>query len=116
MQSIKILISVILLAAWFAGCGINSVSKRQIKNVKAGDVLTYRYQKADGKSWFYTDKITRVESDRVFYNPGRSEATIANDSRLKAFLTDKEMSIFKEELLKYETEQGSEKKIIIWIN
>ena len=56
------------------GCGINSVSKRQLGAVKAGDVLTYRYQKG-GKSWFYADKVTRVEGDKIYYNPSSNEST-----------------------------------------
>lgn len=97
------------------GCGANSVSREQLENVKAGDVLVYRYRKSDGKTWFYADKITRVEENKIVYNPSRNEGTAGNDERLSDFLTDKEMSIAKEELLKYETEQGDEKKVIIWI-
>jgi hypothetical protein len=47
----------------------------------AGDVPAYRFQK-NGKSWFYADKITRVEGDKVFYNPGKMEATAGNDGCL----------------------------------
>ena len=104
----------LLLILLSAGCGINSVTKRQLENVKPGDVLVYRFQK-DGKSWFYADKITRIENGKIYYNPGKSEATAGNDDRLMAFQTDKEGSITKDELLKYETEQGEEKKVIIWI-
>ena len=43
----KFLIGLSLIAS--IACGINSVSKRQLEAVKAGDVLTYRYQKG-GKS------------------------------------------------------------------
>ena len=97
------------------GCGINSVSKRQLEAVKAGDVITYRYQKG-GKSWFYADKVTRVEGDKVFYNPSTSESTAGNDSRLQSYDTSRELSIPKADLLKYDTEQGDDRKVVIWIN
>ncbi len=97
-----------------AGCGINSVTKQQLENVKPGDALVYRFQK-DGKSWFYADKITRIENGKIYYNPGKMEATAGNDDRLNAFQTDKEGSIGQDELLKYEAEQGNDKKVIIWI-
>ncbi|MEO6590000.1 MAG: hypothetical protein ABIP06_11925 [Pyrinomonadaceae bacterium] len=90
------------------------MTKKQIENIKAGDVVVYRFQK-DGKSWFYADKITRIEGDKVFYNPGKMEADKGNDDRLKDFVADKELSISKAELLKYETEQGDDKKVIVWI-
>ena len=104
----------VLSAVFVLACGINSVTKQQIENVKAGDVMVYRYKKADDKTWFYADKITRIEGDKIFYNPSKSESTAGNDDRLKDFQTD-ESSITKSELLKYETEQGDEKKVIIWI-
>lgn len=110
----NVLILSVLICFSCAACGINSVTKQQLENVKAGDILVYRFQK-DGKSWFYADKITRVEGDKIFYNPGKKEADKGNDDRLKDFVTDKELSISKSELLKYETEQGDDKKVIIWI-
>ena len=76
----------------------------------------YRYQRPDGKTWFYADKITRIEGNRIFYNPSKREVTADDDPHLNEFLTNMELSVTKEELLKYETEQGFEKKIIIWIN
>jgi len=114
MNKLKILFVVGMLAFGLA-CGINSVSKRQLEEVKAGDVLTYRYQKG-GKSWFYADKVTRVEGDKVYYNPSRNESTAGNDTRLKDYDTSRELSIAKADLLKYETEQGEERKVVIWIN
>ena len=110
----KAMFSTILSVILMVGCGINSVTKQQLENVKAGDILVYRFQK-DDKSWFYSDKITRIENGKIYYNPGKMEATAGNDDRLNAFQTDKEGSITKDELLKYETEQGDEKKVVIWI-
>src|SRR6187401_13898 len=112
--------SAIILLALFAallslGCGINSVTKAQLEAVKPGDVLVYRYQK-DGKSWFYADKITKIEGDKVYFNPSQKEGTAGNDERLKTFDTSRELSTTKADILKYETEQGDDRKVIIWIN
>jgi hypothetical protein len=114
MTRIKSLFVVAVLALGL-GCGINSVSKRQLEAVKAGDVLTYRYQKG-GKSWFYADKVIRVEGDKIYYNPSRNESTAGNDARLKAYDSSRELSMSKADLLKYETEQGEDRKVVIWIN
>ena len=104
----------IVVCLFISACGINSVTKEQLDRVKAGDVLVYRFQK-NGKSWFYADKITRIDGDTIYYNPGKMEATAGNDDRLKDFVTDKEGSIARTDLLKYTTEQGDDKKVIIWI-
>lgn len=106
---------ILLTIAAALACGINSVSKRQLEGVKAGDVITYRYQKG-GKSWFYADKVTRVDADKVYYHPSNRESTAGNDSRLQSFDMDRELSIAKAELLKFDTEQGEERKVVIWIN
>ena len=105
-------VAVVLVVS--SACGINSVTKAQLEAVKPGDVLTYRFQK-DGKSWFYSDKVSRIEGDKVYYNPSRKEAT-SGLSDIKDFDTSREGSISKADLLKYETEQGDDKKVIIWIN
>lgn len=110
----KVAFLAVFVCIFIAACGINSVTKQQLENVKAGDILVYRFQK-NGKSWFYADKVTRIEGDKIFYNPGKMEADKGNDDRLKDFVTDKELSISKPELIKYETEQGDDKKVIIWI-
>ena len=104
-----------LILTFAVACGINSVSKRQLEEVKAGDVITYRYQK-NGKSWFYADKVTKVDADKVYYHPSKSESTAGNDGRIQSFDTDRELSIAKAELVKFETEQGEERKVVIWIN
>ena len=114
MTRIKSLFIVAVLALNL-GCGINSVSKRQLEEVKAGDILTYRYQKG-GKSWFYADKVTRVEGDKIYYNPSRTESTAGNDDKIKDYDTSRELSISKADLVKYETEQGDERKVVIWID
>ena len=106
---------VVLTLALTLACGINSVSERQLAEIKAGDVITYRYQKG-GKSWFYADKVTRVDTEKVYYHPSKSESTAGNDGRIQSFDLDRELSIARSELLKFETEQGEERKVVIWIN
>ena len=95
-------------------CGINTVSKSELEAVKPGNVLTYRYKK-EGKDWFYSDKVTRVDGDTIYYNPSRYTSNKGNDVRMKDFDTTQELSIKKADLLNYATEQGEEKKTIIWI-
>ena len=95
-------------------CGINTVSKSELEAVKPGNVLTYRYKKGD-KDWFYADKITRIDGDTIYYNASKNESTKGNDVRIKDFDTTQELSMKKADLLKYETEQGDDKKTIIWI-
>src|SRR5262245_19214208 len=109
-----VIITLAAAAAIILGCGINTVTQSELEQVKAGNVLTYRYKKAD-KDWFYSDKVTRVDGDTIYYNPSRNESTKGNDVRIKDFDTTQELSIKKAELLKYATEQGEEKKTIIWI-
>jgi hypothetical protein len=96
------------------GCGVNSVTKAQLEGVKPGNVLVYRFQR-DGKSWFYADKITRIEGDQIYATPSRKEGTAGNDERIYDFDTSREVSMSKADLLKYETEQGDDKKVIIWV-
>ena len=115
MKTKKTIILAIFFLVLLSGCSVNSVTKQQIENVKTGDVLVYRYKKNEGKTWFYADKITRIEGNRIFYNPSKSEATAGNDYRLSEFLMDKELIVNKEDLLKYSTEQGDEQKVIVWI-
>lgn len=104
-----------LLVTLSLACGLNSVTRQELEAVKAGDVITYRYQKG-GKSWFYADKVTRVDAEKVYYHPSKSESTAGNDGRIQSFDTDRELSIAKAELLKYETEQGEQRKVVIWID
>ena len=114
MQFRKYLLFALAAAIFASACGINSVSKKELENIQAGNVVTYRYRKGD-KEWFYADKIVRVEGDNVYYNASKNESTKGNDHRLREFDTTKELSMKIADLLKYETEQGDEKKKIIWI-
>ena len=114
MKIKNIFIFSIASVVFISGCGINSVSKAQLEKVKAGDVITYRYRKAD-KEWFYADHILRVDGDTIYYNASKNESTKGNDARLRDFDTTRELSMKRADLLKYENEQGDEKKKIIWI-
>lgn len=110
----KFLIFTLAAAIFAPACGINSVTKAEIEKIQAGNVVTYRYRKGD-REWFYADKIVRVEGDSVYYNASKNESTKGNDYRLRDFDTTKELTMKKADLLKYEAEQGEEKKKIIWI-
>lgn len=109
----KLIVLVALVCAFVSACGINSVTKEELGNVKAGNVLVYRYQKG-GKSWFYAQKITRVEGDKVYFNESKSESTSGSDARIREYVTDED-SIPKAEILKFSDEQGEDQKKIIWI-
>ncbi len=98
----------------FAGCGINSVTKAEIEAIKPGNKITYRFQR-NGKSWFYADKVTRVEGDTIYYNASKSESTKGSDARLDDYDTTRELSIKKADILKFESEQPPDDKKIIWI-
>ena len=52
----------------------------------------------------------------MFYNPGTNEVTAGNDSRVYQFDANRQLEIKRADLLKYETEQGDDRKVIIWIN
>jgi hypothetical protein len=110
----KYLPLILAVALFSTACGINSVTRAEIEKIQAGNVVTYRYRKGD-KEWFYADKIVRVEGDSIYYNASKNESTKGNDYRLREFDTTKELSMKKADLLKYETEQGDERKKIIWI-
>ncbi len=114
MNRLKILFVVGVLA-FALGCGLNSVTRQELEAVKPGNIITYRYQKG-GKSWFYADKVTRVEGDKIYYNPSKRESTAGNDDKIQEYDTTRELSMSKADLLKYETEQGEERKVVIWIN
>lgn len=109
----KFLTLVLIVCAFAAACGINSVTKEELANVKVGNVLVYRFQKND-KSWFIADKITRIEGNTIYFVMGKMEANKGSDARIRDFGTD-EGSITKDELLKFSEEQGENQKKIIWI-
>jgi hypothetical protein len=97
------------------GLACNTVSKKQLEDVKVGDKLVYRYKKPDGKEWMYVDKITRIEGDKIYYVPGKMEATSKNELSLDNFVVDREGSLTKDELLKYTDETGDDHKVVIEI-
>lgn len=108
---VAILCSILIASA----CGINTVTREELDTVKPGNVLTYRYRESDNREWFYADKITRIDGDDIYYNPSKKRSTKGSDSGIKDFDTTQELSMKKEELLKFATEQGDDKKKVIWI-
>lgn len=114
MKILARILPLIILLTFFTAC--NTVTKEQLQAVKAGDVVIWRYRKAaDGKEWMYAEKITRVEGDTVYFNPGKMEATSKQDHRLNEFVTTQEDSIKRDELLKYSDITGTDEKVIIEI-
>lgn len=112
----KLFLTLFLSITFFIGCGINSVTKEELENVKPGDVLIYRYyRKEDARSWFFAEKITRVEGENIYYNPGVTEATSGRETRLAEFDTETEKSTAKSSLVKYAEEQGDVEMVIIRI-
>ena len=105
----------LLLLICLVGCGINSVTRKELEAVKVGDVLVYRYKKPNGKSWMYADKVVRIEGDTYHYVTTAKESNTKNSSALNEFVEKKEFSIKKDDLLKFETEQGDDHKVIIEI-
>jgi hypothetical protein len=106
--------SLIVLIAGIFILACNTVSKEQLQNVKVGDKLIYRHKK-DGREWMWAEKITRIEGDKIYYNPGKIEATSKNAPALDDFDSGKEGSHTKEELLKYTDLTGDDQKVIIEI-
>lgn len=111
---LRILVLAVVSMSVFSACGINSVTKAEIEAIKPGNKITYRFQR-DGKSWFYADKVTRVEGDTIYYNASKNESTKGSDSKLDEFDTTREHSIKKADIVKFEAEQPPDQKKIIWI-
>jgi len=107
----KILLFLLLLGI-VPAC--NTVSKQQLQSVKVGDKLIYRHKK-DGREWMWAEKITRIDGDKIYYNPGKKEATSKNAPALDDFDTSQEDVITKEELLKYSDLTDDDQKVIIEI-
>lgn len=105
---------IIVSLSLLAGCGFNSVTKAEIEAIKPGSKITYRF-KEGGKSWFYADKVTRIEGDTIYYNASKSKSTSGSDTRLDDYDTTRELSIKKADIVKFETEQPPDDKKIIWI-
>ncbi len=110
----RLWIATLMLGLTLIGCGINSVTKAELEAVKAGDVLIYRHR-VNGKSWMYGNKITRVEGDTMYFLPSTNTATSKNADITTFDAKTPEESIKKVDLLKYETEQGEDKLVIIEI-
>lgn len=110
----RLWIASLLVGLTLLGCGINSVTKAELEAVKVGDVLIYRHR-VKGKSWMYGNKVTRIEGDTIYFVPSTNTATSKNMDITTFDSKAPEESIKKADLLKYETEQGEEKLVVIEI-
>lgn len=108
--------SILIAVTALTGCGINSVTKEEIKNIKPGDILFYRYErKVNGtRSWMFAERVTRISGDSVYYNPGTVEATSVREPELKTFSEEEKATTFTD-LQRFSEEQGDEKVVIIRI-
>ncbi len=102
--------AVVLISVAATAC--NTVTKEQLEKVKVGDILVYRYRKA-GKSWFYKEKVVRIEGDTYVVNPSKKEGTskniVPND------FAPVEKKIAKADLLKLAVESGTDRTVVIEI-
>lgn len=110
----KLWMVAVIFSLALVGCGINSVTKAELEGLKVGDVLIYRHQ-VNGKSWMYGNKVTRIEGDTVYFVPSINTATSKNSDIASFDKKAQEDSIKKADLLKFQTEQGDDKKLVIEI-
>lgn len=99
-----------------SGCGINSVTEQEIAAIKPGDVVIWRYQKAEdeNKSWMYTDKIESVDGDNVTFVTSVKESTDKRMTEIREFREEK-LSTTLTEMKKYHVPQPPDEKVIIEI-
>lgn len=112
-RAIACLLVLAATAALF-GCGMNSVSSSEIEAIKPGNKIVYRFRR-DGQTWYYADKVTRVEGDTIYYNPSKNESTSPGDGRLNEYDITRELSITKADILKFKDDQPPDEKRIYWI-
>ncbi len=110
------LLSVIAVASLLCGCGINSVTEEEIAAIKPGDVLIWRYAKAedDNKSWMYTDRIETIEGDKVTYKTSTNESTDKRMTEIREFREETYQTTLTK-LKTYHAEQPPDSKVIIEI-
>lgn len=93
------------------------VTRAELESLKPGNIVVFRYDK-DGKTWRYGEKINRIEGDTIYYYPSKYEAPGTAKDAYKIttqFEESKELSRTKEEYYKFETDQGPERRAIMWI-
>ena len=71
--------------------------------------------RVNGKSWMYGNKVTKIEGDTIYYVPSTNTATSKNSDIATFDAKAPEESIKKADLLKYESEQGEDKLVVIEI-
>ena len=109
---------IVVIAIWSIvaiGCSASKVTRAELEALKPGNIVVFRYDK-DGKTWRYGEKITKIEGDRIYYNPSKYESGDGKTAKITTdFDTAKELSRTKEEYFKYETEQPPDRRAIMWI-
>ncbi len=103
--------------AFSVACSAYKVTRAQLEALKPGDIVVFRYEK-NGKTMRYGEKIARVEGDKIYYFPSKYETPGGgkDDYKIRTdFVETSEQSRTKEEFYKFETEQGPEKRTVMWI-
>lgn len=112
----KKLLSAFVSLCLISGCGINSVTEQELAAIKPGDIVIWRYQKAEdeNKSWMYTDRIEAVDGDKLTFVTSIKES---NDKRMIEIREFREEKLFTTltELKKHHLAQGPDEKVIIEI-
>jgi hypothetical protein len=108
------LLMVSVSVAMGMACSAAKVSRTDLEALKPGNVVIFRYDK-DGKTWRYAEKISRIEGDKIYYFPSKYEGASGKDYKINSDFSDKEMSRTKEEYYKFETDQGPERRAIMYI-
>ncbi len=99
------------------GCSAAKVTRAELEALKPGNIVVFRYDK-DGKTMRYGEKITRIEGDTIYYYPSKYEGPGTAKDAYKItsdFEESKELSRSKQEYYKFETDQGPERRAIMWI-
>jgi hypothetical protein len=108
-------ILICVLSAIAFGCSAAKVTRAELEALKPGNIVVFRYDK-DGKTWRYAEKITKIEGDTVYYYPSKYEGASGKDYKITTdFDQSRELSRSKAEYYKYETDQGEERRAIMWI-
>lgn len=99
------------------GCSAKKVTRAELEALKPGDIVVFRYH-TDKDAYRYSEKITRIEGDLIYYYPSKYEIPTGGKKDYKIvteFVETNELSRTKEEYYKFEHEQGPEKRAIMWI-
>ncbi len=105
----------LLFVVFLTGCSAAKVSRAELEALKAGDVVVFRHDR-DGKTWRYAEKITKVDAEKIYYYPSKYESGDGKTYKVATeFDESTERSRTREEYYKFETDQGPERRAIMWI-